>query len=137
MVMASAGQRGGEALHDRSSGTQKGRAAGRLQARGVDSMSQLCPNLDDFGQRDVSVWASVCSTIKWQQGYKDQAFYSLGSVRSTGLLFCCSFTKSSPTLCDAMDCSLPVTSVHSPVNNTGESHHLVSGPKPSLAMLGG
>ena len=81
-------------------------------------MSQLCSNLDDFGQRDVSAWAFVCSTIKWQQGYKDQAFYPLGSVRSTGLLLCCSVTKSSPTLFDPMDCSLPVTSVQRILQST-------------------
>ena len=81
-------------------------------------MSQLRSNLDDFGQRDVSAWASVCSTIKWQQGYKDQAFYPLGSVTSTGLLLCCSVTKSSPTLFDPTDCSLPVTSVQGILQST-------------------
>lgn len=36
---ASTAQRGGEALQDRGSGMQRGRAAGRLQARGVNSTS--------------------------------------------------------------------------------------------------
>ena len=34
----------------------------------MGSKSQLCPNVGDFGQRVVSLWASVSSSVKWEQG---------------------------------------------------------------------
>lgn len=64
MVITSGGWRRREALLIRTLGTERGRAASRLGANGLESKSQLCPKVGDLGQRTESVWASVSSPVK-------------------------------------------------------------------------
>ena len=53
---------------DRSLGTERCEAAGRLRTGGLGWTPQLCPNMSDLGPRAVSLWASVSSPVKWEPG---------------------------------------------------------------------